>query len=67
MASIAQPWLINKFVDPLFSVAMGVTAAALRIQREEKEKHPSQDSSYPALWQKGRRMATHYFGWDEKS
>ena len=45
---------------------MGVAAAALRIQREEKEKYPTQDSSYPALLQKGQRMATHYFGFDEK-
>ena len=53
-----------RFVDPLFSLAVGVSAAALRIQREQREQYPSQDSSFSALWTKGRRMGAHYFGID---
>ena len=55
-----------RFVDPIFSISVGVAAAALRIQRDEKVNYPDQDSSYPALWQKGQRMARHYFGMEEK-
>jgi hypothetical protein len=61
-----QQLIVDRFVDPIFAVTMGVAAAALRIQREEKEKHPEQDSSYPALLQKGQRTASHYFGLDKK-
>jgi len=39
-----------------------LSAAYLRIRREESEKHPDQDSSAGGLWQKGVRMSKSYFG-----
>jgi hypothetical protein len=45
---------------------MGLTAAVLRIQRDEKDKYPEQDSSYSALWKKGQMSMRHYFGWREE-
>ncbi|KAK4947401.1 hypothetical protein LTR10_013769 [Elasticomyces elasticus] len=62
MASVAQPWLIHKFVDPIFAVGVGLSAAYLRIRREESERYPDQDSSLGGLWQKGVRMSRSYFG-----
>ncbi|KIW79215.1 hypothetical protein Z517_05827 [Fonsecaea pedrosoi CBS 271.37] len=64
MASVAQPWLFSKFVDPIFALCVGFSAAALRIQREQREKYPEQDSSFPALWQKGVKMNKVYWGSD---
>ncbi|EHY61296.1 hypothetical protein HRR83_008994 [Exophiala dermatitidis] len=67
MASVAQPWLISKFIDPIFAVCVGLSAAAVRIRREEREKYPDQDSSFPALWQKGVTMARSYYAREVKS
>ncbi|BCS24787.1 uncharacterized protein APUU_41231S [Aspergillus puulaauensis] len=33
-------YLISKAADPLFALAIGSSAALLRIRREEKEKYP---------------------------
>ncbi|KIW99529.1 uncharacterized protein Z518_11268 [Rhinocladiella mackenziei CBS 650.93] len=66
MASVAQPWLISKFVDPVFSVCVGLSAATLRIRRDQIEKYPDQDSSFTGLWQKGVRMGKSYFGYEPK-
>ncbi|KIW13654.1 hypothetical protein PV08_08845 [Exophiala spinifera] len=66
MASIAQPWLISKFIDPIFAVGVGLSAAYVRIQREEREKYPEQAASAAALWQKGVRMTKTYFGREEE-
>lgn len=56
--------MISKFIDPIFAMGVGFSAAALRIRREEKEKYPEQDNNWDALWQKGVRMGrgwiTHY-------
>jgi hypothetical protein len=60
MFAIVQPWLISKFFDPIFAVGVGFSAAALRIRREEKEKHPEDDNSWEALWQKGVRIGKGY-------
>ncbi|RVX66784.1 hypothetical protein B0A52_08977 [Exophiala mesophila] len=57
---VSQPWLISKFIDPIFAVGVGLSAAALRIRREEREKYPEQDSSLAGLWQKGVTMGTNY-------
>jgi len=58
---------IPRFIDPVFAVCVGISAAALRIRREQREKYPDQDTSSGALWQKGVRMAGNYFGNDVKS
>ncbi|EXJ65830.1 uncharacterized protein A1O5_11071 [Cladophialophora psammophila CBS 110553] len=50
-----------RFIDPVFAVCVGLSAAALRIQREQREKYPQQDSSFPALWQKGHKMNKIYW------
>jgi hypothetical protein len=60
MSAIAQPWLISKFFDPIFAMGVGISAAALRIRREEKEKYPEEENNWAALWQKGVRMGN---GW----
>lgn len=44
-----------------------MTAAALRIQRDQREQRPQEDPSFGALWAKGKRMGAHYFGWDVES
>ncbi|KAL2420102.1 hypothetical protein ABEF95_006460 [Exophiala dermatitidis] len=67
MASVAQPWLISKFIDPIFAVCVGLSAAAVRIRREEREKYPDQDSSFPALWHKGVMMTRSYYAREVKS
>lgn len=56
MSVIAQPWLISKFFDPIFAMGVGISAAALRIRREEKETYPEEENNWSALWQKGVRM-----------
>lgn len=60
MSAIAQPWLISKFFDPIFAMGVGISAAALRIRREEKEKYPQEENNWAALCQKGVRMGD---GW----
>ena len=64
MAAIAQPWLISKFIDPIFAMSVGFSAASLRIRREEKGKYPEEENNWSALWKKGVRMGngwiTHY-------
>jgi len=67
MSAIAQPWLISKFFDPIFSICVGVSAAALRIRREQTEKYPEQNNDWPALWQKGVRMGRGYFGINQEN
>lgn len=52
----------HRFFDPIFAVCIGVSAAALRIRREEKEKYPDENNDYSALWAKGVRMGRGYFG-----
>lgn len=52
----------NRFFDPVFSIGVGFSAAALRIQREQREKHREQNSDFPTLWAKGVRRAKIYFG-----
>ncbi|KAK5241394.1 hypothetical protein LTR40_013243, partial [Exophiala xenobiotica] len=49
------------FVDPIFAIGVGLSAAYVRIRREEREKDPGQDSSASALWQKGVRMSRRYY------
>ena len=48
--------------DPIFAIGVGISAAALRIRREEKEKYPDESNDYRALWAKGMRMGRGYFG-----
>lgn len=52
----------SRFVDPIFAIGVGLSAAYLRISREEREQYPEQDSSPTGLWQKGVRMSRSYFG-----
>jgi Non-classical export protein 1 len=51
-----------RFFDPVFAVCVGISAATLRIRREEKEKYPDENNDYGALWAKGVRMGKGYFG-----
>lgn len=53
---------LHRFFDPVFAVCVGISAAAVRIRREEKEKYPDQNNDYSALWAKGVRMGKSYFG-----
>lgn len=61
----AQPWLINKYFDPIFALSMGFCAAALRIKRESIERFPEQDNSYRALWSRAMVRGRGYFGYDK--
>ncbi|KAK3304240.1 uncharacterized protein B0T15DRAFT_233766 [Chaetomium strumarium] len=38
MTMAAPVYIISRVADPIFAVFIGVSAAALRINREEKEK-----------------------------
>lgn len=51
----------RRFVDPIFAVFVGLSAATLRIRREQLEKYPTENASPLALWQKGVRMGTSYY------
>jgi Non-classical export protein 1 len=53
---------LHRFFDPVFAVCVGISAAALRIRREEKEKYPDQNNDYRTLWAKGVRIGKGYFG-----
>jgi hypothetical protein len=46
----------------LFAICVGISAAALRIRREEKEKYPEENNDYRALWAKGMHMGKGYLG-----
>ncbi|KAI7320571.1 hypothetical protein KC315_g9410 [Hortaea werneckii] len=35
---MSAPYLISKAIDPIFATSVGVAAAVVRINREEKEK-----------------------------
>lgn len=59
--------LFHRIVDPIFAICVGVSAAVLRIQREEREKYPDEDSSPAALWHKGVRMTKSYYGYEIKT
>jgi len=61
----AQPWLINKYFDPIFAIGMGFCAAALRVRRESIERLPEQDNSYGMLWSKAVVRGRGYFGYDK--
>jgi len=63
--TIAQPWLMNKYFDPIFAISMGFCAAALRVRRESIERFPQQDNSYGALWSKVVVRGRGYFGYDK--
>jgi hypothetical protein len=52
----------NRFLDPVFGVAVGLTATAFKVQREQREKFPDQDNRFPALWEKAIRMNRAYWG-----
>ncbi|PWY65323.1 hypothetical protein BO70DRAFT_366771 [Aspergillus heteromorphus CBS 117.55] len=38
-------YLISKVADPIFALAIGTSAALLRIQRDQREKFPERASS----------------------
>ncbi|ERF73208.1 hypothetical protein EPUS_03049 [Endocarpon pusillum Z07020] len=60
MSSVAQPWLISKFFDPIFAICVGTTAAAIRIRREQLAKYPDQDNDFASLWKKAQNMGKGY-------
>lgn len=62
---MSQPYLLSKFLDPAFALAMGATAAVLRIRRDETEAN--RDPRLDTLLETGRRRYRHYFGMDKKS
>lgn len=50
-------------MDPIFAVSVGVAAAAVRINREEKEKGHTTQESFDAL----KRRAGLVFGGEQKA
>ena len=55
----------HRFIDPVFGIAVGLTSSALKIQKEQREKYPQQDNSFPALWQKTLKLNRAYWGTEE--
>lgn len=41
--------ILNRAIDPIFAVSVGVSAAAVRINREEKEKGRTTEETIDAL------------------
>ncbi|KAI5368037.1 putative non-classical export protein [Septoria linicola] len=46
---MSTPYLISKAIDPIFAVSVGFAAAAVRINREEKEKGHTTQQTIDAL------------------
>ncbi|KAI7189530.1 hypothetical protein D0869_05541 [Hortaea werneckii] len=42
---MSAPYLISKAIDPIFATSVGVAAAVVRINREEKEKGRTTEQS----------------------
>ncbi|KAF1990674.1 hypothetical protein K402DRAFT_417443 [Aulographum hederae CBS 113979] len=45
----AYTYIISKRLDPLFAVSIGIAAAGVRVQREEKEKGRSTEETLQSL------------------
>jgi Non-classical export protein 1 len=52
--------LLCRFIDPIFAVCVGTTAAAIRIRREQIAKYPDQENDWGNLWKKAQRMGKGY-------
>lgn len=47
---LAEPhFLVRRVIDPIFAMSIGITAAGVRINREEKEKGRSTQESFEGL------------------
>ncbi|KAK6437437.1 hypothetical protein LTR95_006366 [Oleoguttula sp. CCFEE 5521] len=46
---MAAPYLISKSIDPIFAMSVGLAAAYVRINREEKEKGKTTQQSVDSL------------------
>ncbi|TKA24041.1 hypothetical protein B0A50_06932 [Salinomyces thailandicus] len=46
---MSAPYLISKVIDPIFATSIGVAAAYVRINREEKEKGRSTEQTIESL------------------
>ncbi|KAF2207010.1 hypothetical protein CERZMDRAFT_102858 [Cercospora zeae-maydis SCOH1-5] len=46
---MSTTYLISKAIDPIFAVSVGITAAVVRINREEKEKGRTTQQTLDAL------------------
>jgi len=51
-------YIISKYLDPLFALSIGVSAAAVRIRREEKAKGRSLEET----WEVGVRRLKYSVG-----
>lgn len=47
---------LNRFFDPIFALSIGFTAAAVRINREEKEKGRTTEQTLEALKRRTSRL-----------
>ncbi|KAK4505001.1 hypothetical protein PRZ48_002964 [Zasmidium cellare] len=54
-------YLISRTIDPIFAVSVGVVAAAVRINREEKEKGKTTQETIESL----KRRTAMLFGSDQ--
>ncbi|OQN99621.1 hypothetical protein B0A48_14763 [Cryoendolithus antarcticus] len=46
---MSAPYLISKSIDPIFAMSVGLAAAYVRINREEKEKGKTTQQSVDSL------------------
>ncbi|KAI9672908.1 MAG: hypothetical protein M1829_004458 [Trizodia sp. TS-e1964] len=58
---LAYSYIISKHLDPVFALAIGLSAAAVRIRREEREKGRGVEQSWAVL--KRRVAAPHRWRW----
>lgn len=59
--------LLDRFIDPLFGIATGLSAAYLKIQREQRQKYGDEASTFPALRQKLLAMNRVYWGYERNA
>ncbi|KAK4631826.1 hypothetical protein CLAFUW4_03323 [Fulvia fulva] len=57
---MSAPYLISRVIDPIFAVSVGIIAAVVRINREEKEKGRTTEQTIESL----RRRITMVFDSD---
>ncbi|KAL1869274.1 hypothetical protein Plec18167_007940 [Paecilomyces lecythidis] len=57
MSAASAPYLLSKIGDPIFAFAIGTSAAFLRIQREERERHPDRanEIGFKTIFEIGQR------------
>ncbi|CAL5872305.1 uncharacterized protein PFLUO_LOCUS6566 [Penicillium psychrofluorescens] len=61
-------YLLSRVGDPLFALAMGISAAMSRIRRDQQNKFPERASEigYGTVWQTGGKRLQRWWNGDFK-